>query len=42
MVWKYSLSSYHDKTNSGYYYCSDTRCSTKGIYKVIIDENIKE
>ena len=31
-TWKYSLSKYNDKSNSGYYYYSDTNCKGKGTY----------
>lgn len=31
-TWKYALSQYNDKSNSGYYYCSDTTCKGKGTY----------
>ena len=37
-IWKYSLSSYNSKSKTGYYYCSDTGCCGKGLYKFNIDK----
>lgn len=37
--WKYSFSKYHIKTNTGYYYCSDTSCKGKGYNIFKFDEN---
>ena len=42
LIWNYSLSSFYYKTYTGYYYCSDTQCKSRIIFRFCNNVGISE